>query len=348
MTGPRSNRPSRRTTSTMLERSFRIFSQTPRTAGPPASLRRRRLPGAANRRARHHQEAVRRPVHRRARPQPAALHRRPRGLLPHREPLHLPAQQLAALLALYQRARQLVSRPRPPPRPRPAASPADVTNRRSDQAVSVATPTAPTRRGVEATLLVFAIVLAMAAYAAVGLAVDSELPPDLLTYGAGLGALVLVAHLVVRRVAPYADPLLLPAVTALNGLGLVLIYRLDLSEAERARQNGRAAPSEDVQLQLAWTAVGIGFFVLVLIVVRNHRSLGRYAYTSMFVGIGLLALPALLPARFSEVNGARIWIRAFGFSIQPGEFAKLLLIIFFAGYLMAKRDVLALASRRVL
>ncbi len=214
--------------------------------------------------------------------------------------------------------------------------------------MSVATPTAPTRRGVEATLLVFAIVLAMAAYAAVGLAVDNELPPDLLTYGAGLGALVLVAHLVVRRVAPYADPLLLPAVTALNGLGLVLIYRLDLSEAERARQNGRAAPSEDVQLQLAWTAVGIALFVLVLIVVRNHRSLGRYAYTAMFVGIGLLALPALLPARFSEVNGARIWIRAFGFSIQPGEFAKLLLIIFFAGYLMAKRDVLALASRRVL
>lgn len=214
--------------------------------------------------------------------------------------------------------------------------------------MSAATPTARTRRGVEVTLLIFAIVLAMAAYAAVGLAVDSELPPDLITYGIGLGALVLVAHLAVRRFAPYADPLLLPAVTALNGLGLVLIHRLDLTEAERARRNGRPAPSGDVRLQLAWTAVGILLFVVVLIVVRNHRSLGRYAYTAMFVGIALLALPALLPARFSEVNGARIWIRAFGFSIQPGEFAKLLLIIFFAGYLMAKRDVLALASRRVL
>ena len=128
----------------------------------------------------------------------------------------------------------------------------------------------------------------------------------------------------------------------------MLIYRLDLSEAERARQNGRAAPSEDVQLQLAWTAVGIALFVLVLIVVRNHRSLGRYAYTAMFVGIGLLALPG--PAPGSVLRGER---RAYldprlSLSIQPGEFAKLLLIIFFAGYLMAKRDVLALASRRLL
>ncbi len=214
--------------------------------------------------------------------------------------------------------------------------------------MTTATPAVETRRGVEAGLLVFAIVLAMAAYAAVGLGVDGTLPPDLVAYGAGLGAMVLIAHLVVRKFAPYADPLLLPTVTALNGLGLVLIHRLDLAEAERAARNGRPAPSEDVRLQLAWTAIGILLFVLVLVVVRNHRSLGRYAYTAMFVGIGLLALPALLPARISEVNGARIWIRAFGFSIQPGEFAKLLLIIFFAGYLMAKRDVLALASRRVL
>ncbi len=193
-----------------------------------------------------------------------------------------------------------------------------------------------TRRGTEAALLVFAILLAMAAYAAVGLAVEETLPPDLLAYGGGLGLLALIAHGVIRRFAPHADPIILPAVVALNGLGLVLIHRLDLATGDDA------APA-----QLTWTAVGIALFAVVLLAVRDHRALGRYAYTAMAVGLILLALPAVLPARFSLVNGARLWIRFAGFSIQPGEFAKLLLIIFFAGYLMAKRDVLALASRRV-
>jgi len=84
------------------------------------------------------------------------------------------------------------------------------------------------------------------------------------------------------------------------------------------------------------------------LIVRDHRRLQRYTYTSMLVGLGLLALPSVLPARFSEVNGARNWIRFAGFSIQPGEFAKVLLVLFMAGFLVAKRDALALASRRVM
>src|SRR5437763_11835941 len=91
--------------------------------------------------------------------------------------------------------------------------------------------------------------------------------------------------------------------------------------------------------------MGIGVFVIVLAAVRDHRQLQRYTYTAGLVGLVLLALPALLPARFSTVHGARIWIRVGGFSLQPGEFAKLALMVFFAGYLVAKRDVLALASR---
>ncbi len=86
----------------------------------------------------------------------------------------------------------------------------------------------------------------------------------------------------------------------------------------------------------------------VLLVVRDHRSLSRYAYTLALVGLVLLALPAVLPASISEVNGAKIWIRLAGFSIQPGEFAKICLVVFFAAYLVDKRDVLALASRRVM
>jgi cell division protein FtsW (lipid II flippase) len=210
------------------------------------------------------------------------------------------------------------------------------------------TPSPSTRRGVELGLLVFALGLVSAAYTAVGLARTGAVPADLAASAAGLAVLFGAAHVVVRLVAPYADPVLLPVAALLNGLGLVLIHRLDLAAAERARALGRAAPRTDASLQLVWTAVGVALFVLVLVTVREHRRLQRYTYTAMLAGLGLLALPAVLPASISEVNGARIWIRLAGFSIQPGEFAKLALMVFFAGYLVTKRDVLALASRRVL
>jgi len=206
--------------------------------------------------------------------------------------------------------------------------------------VTALVPDPPTRRNTEAALVVFAVLVSVAAYASVGYVQTGHLPASLAAYGGGLGVLVLVAHGVVRKFAPYADPLLLPAVTLLNGLGLVLIYRIDLAQPSQPGDPGQ---------QLAWTALGIGLFCAVLIVVRDHRQLRRYTYTAMFAGIALLALPAILPAAYSPtINGSRIWLRFAGFSIQPGEFAKLLLIISFAGYLVAKRDVLALASRRVL
>ena len=189
-------------------------------------------------------------------------------------------------------------------------------------------------------MLVFAVLVALAAYADVGLARSQKVPPDILTYGLGLGALVLVAHVAVRRFASYADPLLLPCAALLNGVGLVLIHRLDLVAPK--------AENSDATLQLAWSAIGVVAFIVVLIVVRDHRRLQRYTYTSMLVGVLLLAIPSILPARFSEVNGARNWIRFAGFSIQPGEFAKILLVIFVAGFLVAKRDALALASHRFL
>lgn len=194
-----------------------------------------------------------------------------------------------------------------------------------------------TRRGTELFLLFFAVLVSMGAYASVGLARTGELPGGMLAYGLGLGALVGTAHLVVRRFAPYADPILLPAVTLLNGLGLVAIHRLDLETPDA---------SPDAPLQLMWSAVGVALFVLVLVLVRDHRALQRYTYTAGAAGLVLLAIPAFLPASMSEVNGAKIWIRIAGFSIQPGEFAKFLLMIFFAGYLVAKRDALSLASRR--
>jgi cell division protein FtsW (lipid II flippase) len=195
-----------------------------------------------------------------------------------------------------------------------------------------------TRRSVELAMLLFAVLIALAAYADVGLTRSHRLPPDVLTYGLGLGALVIVAHLAVRKFAPYADPLLLPCAALLNGLGLVLIHRLDLVAPKADRS--------DATLQLAWSAIGVIGFIAVLVVVRDHRRLQRFTYTSMLLGLALLSIPSVLPARFSQVNGARNWIRFAGFSIQPGEFAKVLLVIFVAGFLVAKRDALALASRR--
>jgi cell division protein FtsW (lipid II flippase) len=192
------------------------------------------------------------------------------------------------------------------------------------------------RRGAELFLLVLALAVGVGAYAAVGLGVEGEVPTNILTYGGWLAALVVLAHVVVRFVAPYADPVLLPVVAALNGLGLAIIYRLDLSlDTTYARQ------------QLTWMTLGVLLFVLTLVVIRDHRVLQRFTYTSGLAAIVLLLLP-LVPGLGTEINGAQIWINVGPFSFQPGEVAKLLLVVTFAGYLVLHRDALALAGRRVL
>ncbi|MEU5899754.1 MULTISPECIES: FtsW/RodA/SpoVE family cell cycle protein [Streptomyces] len=200
---------------------------------------------------------------------------------------------------------------------------------------------APSRRNTELALLVFAVVIPLFAYMNVGLALDGKVPSGMLGYGAGLGLLAAVGHLVVRKFAAYADPLLLPLATLLNGLGLVLIWRLDQSERLQQLPNfSVAAPN-----QLMYSAIGIALFVGVLLLLKDHRVLQRYTYISMVGALVLLLLP-LVPGLGMNVFGAKIWIRIGGFSIQPGEFAKIVIAIFFAGYLMVKRDALALASRR--
>ncbi|RZS91256.1 cell elongation-specific peptidoglycan biosynthesis regulator RodA [Motilibacter rhizosphaerae] len=202
------------------------------------------------------------------------------------------------------------------------------------------------RRGAELLLLVLGGAVFVGAYAAVGLAVSGRVPPNLGTYGAFLGGLLLVAHVVVRRTARYADPVLLPVVGLLNGLGLAMIHRLDLASAHGSTADD-ALLSGDALAQLTWMTLGVALFVVVLLVVRDHRTLQRWTYTSMVAGIALLLLP-LVPGIGRDVNGSRIWIRAAGFSFQPGEAAKVVLMLFFAGYLVVKRDVLALAGRRFL
>lgn len=192
------------------------------------------------------------------------------------------------------------------------------------------------RRGAELFLLILALAVGIGAYAAVGLGVNGEVPANLVGYGTWLTVLIVAAHVVVRIVAPYADPVLLPVVAALNGLGLAMIHRLDLANDKSL------APQ-----QLTWMTLGVILFVVALIVLPDHRNLARFTYTCGLGAIALLVLP-MLPVIGRTINGARIWIALGPFSFQPGEVAKVLLVITFAGYLVVHRDALALAGRRVL
>jgi cell division protein FtsW (lipid II flippase) len=205
------------------------------------------------------------------------------------------------------------------------------------------------RRRTEVAMLVFAVALVAFAYANIGFGLKGKLPPGMAEYLLGFIVLLAIAHLAVRKLAPWADPLLLPLAAALNGLGIVMIYRLQ--EVGRNGNPGTMSvplSSSATLIQIVYTAIGIGCFIAVLALVREPRVLQRYTYTLGALGIILLALPALLPASISEVQGAKIQISLGGFSLQPEEFAKLALAISFAGYLVTKRDVLSLAGRRVL
>src|SRR5580704_23099 len=151
-------------------------------------------------------------------------------------------------------------------------------------------------------MLVFAFALVIFALANVGFTLKGKLPGGAAVYLAVYMAIVLVAHLAMRRFAPWADPLLLPLAALLNGLGVVMTYRL------AAQGNLLTAPlsSSATQIQVIYTALGIGCFVAVLALIREPRVLQRYTYTLGAIGILLLALPALLPASISEVYGAKI------------------------------------------
>jgi cell division protein FtsW (lipid II flippase) len=210
-------------------------------------------------------------------------------------------------------------------------------------------PGTKTGRNAELGLLA----LAMAIVAAYGATVEAnqydKITPSFWVPAALLSVLFLALHLVVRFVAPYADPVLIPAVALINGLGVGFLRRLDIAKAISEKQPEPLGIFAGVGgRQLAWTLVALVLAAGLLLVVRDHKTVSRYAYTLGLVGIVLVMIPAVLPGSISEVNGAKLWIKMGAFSIQPGEFAKLALVSFFAYYLVRKREVLSLASRRFL
>ncbi|MCE0768495.1 FtsW/RodA/SpoVE family cell cycle protein [Pseudonocardia kujensis] len=202
-------------------------------------------------------------------------------------------------------------------------------------------------RVIELVLVILACAVVTLALVLVEVGQNQQLSAQVLLLAPGYLALIVLAHLVVRATAPFADPLVLPLVALLNGLGLVMIHRLDLAAAATAAAAGSPAPSADAVRQLVWTAAGVLLLALLCWRLRDHRVLARYAYTLGLAGLALLALPGLLPARLSEINGAKLWLRLGPFSIQPGEFAKIFVIVFVAAFLVSKRELFRTAGRTV-
>lgn len=205
-----------------------------------------------------------------------------------------------------------------------------------------------TRRNAELALLLSAMVLVGAYAATVEANLLETVTPDFWVPTAVLTGVFVALHVAIRLLAPYADPVLLPAVALLNGIGVGFLRRIDLSRAEVPERADYPIFSGIGGRQLAWTLAAIVCAVILLAIVRDHRMVSRYAYTLGLAGIVLVMIPAVLPRSMSEINGAKLWIIVGGFSIQPGEFAKLALLSFFAYYLVRKREVLSLASRRFL
>ncbi|GAB2488649.1 FtsW/RodA/SpoVE family cell cycle protein [Promicromonospora xylanilytica] len=190
-------------------------------------------------------------------------------------------------------------------------------------------------RVAEAVLIVVALALGMGGMWMVGYSLEDGLPEGFWTYSIVLAALAFTAHIVLRLRAPYADQVILPAVILLNSVSMATILRQDLVDIDGA----------NASRHLMWTALGIIVACVVLFLIKDHRSLRRLTYTAMIVGIVLVILP-LIPGLGRELNGAKIWIFIGPFSAQPAEFAKIAFAVFFAGYLVANRDTLALAGKK--
>ncbi|GLB66680.1 FtsW/RodA/SpoVE family cell cycle protein [Arthrobacter mangrovi] len=196
--------------------------------------------------------------------------------------------------------------------------------------------TAPkSRRNTELLLLLLALVVGVGANMLVGLDQDRAFDQDFFAQSITLAAVALAVHVVLRLRAKYADPVILPIVIALNGIGLAMIHRLDIATGDAAAAR-----------QLMWTGLAIAAMIALIWLLRDHRVLRRFTYISLIVSAVLLMLP-LLPGVGVELNGARIWVNLGFATFQPGEIAKITLAIFFAGYLSTNRDLILLAGKKV-
>lgn len=184
---------------------------------------------------------------------------------------------------------------------------------------------ARTSNGTGVSLLIVAAIIVGSAYALSALGETASLPVNLLPFLVTIFGLMAAAYAAMRRFAPNAETTLVPIVALLNGLGYVVIARLNKDLAAN---------------QATWTAVGVAAFVATLYFVKRAADLERYRYLLAIGGIGLLLAP-LMPVIGTTKNGARLWLELGPFSFQPGELAKIALAVFFASYLVERRELLA-------
>jgi cell division protein FtsW (lipid II flippase) len=169
------------------------------------------------------------------------------------------------------------------------------------------------------------------AYVLASLGKTASIPANVGPFLGVIFGLALIAHMANRWMVPDATPVILPIAALLNGFGYVVIARLDYKLAG---------------LQAVWTGLGIGVYVLTLVVIRHSRDLARYRYLVAFAGLALLLVP-LAPKLGQNINGARLWVRLGPVTFQPVELAKIALIIFFASYFVEKREILTLPTVRI-
>src|ERR1700728_1558037 len=208
------------------------------------------------------------------------------------------------------------------------------------------------RRSTELWMVLFACGIVAFAFASTGFSLKGQHPSTFVEYMVAFVVIVLGAHLAVRQWAPYADPLLLPIATVLNGLGIVMIYRLN-----QAGRDGNPSASGDTistlshsatTTQIIYSVIGVVVLVVFLALIKDIRVLQPYTYLFGLAGLFLIAVPALLPSSISGVagTGAKIQVSIGGFSVQPEEFGKLLLAASFASYLVVNGRKLSLLTEK--
>ncbi|MGN6404782.1 FtsW/RodA/SpoVE family cell cycle protein [Sinomonas sp.] len=191
------------------------------------------------------------------------------------------------------------------------------------------------RRNIELVLLILALVVGCGANAMTAINEGAALSSDFWMESGILAAASLALHISLRFRAKYADPVILPIVVTLNGLGLAMIHRLDTPDTDYGNAQAR------------WTVIGMALAAVVIWVLKDHRTLRRFTYISLILSAVLLVLPLVPGVTAGDINGAQVWIKVGSATFQPGEVAKITIGIFFAGYLSTNRDLILLAGRRI-
>jgi cell division protein FtsW (lipid II flippase) len=186
-----------------------------------------------------------------------------------------------------------------------------------------------------ATPMILALLITTLGFATLIFAQGATSPP--LIYGAYYAGTLFALYVGVRLILPHSDALLLPLVTLLTGLGLVMIFRLTYNVEGK---QGLAIT------QAVWILIGSGAMFLLVLFFRNYHRLFNYKY--MLAAVAVLLIASTFTPLGYEVNGARLWVSLGPVGFQPSEFARIALIIFFAGYLAETRDLLAATSRTIL